>query len=295
VHVLGHFQPFKLTDPARARRWAAAALAIAVSVLLPIHAHSQSRDSHVKPAKLGTEQSPVVVKILKSKELDEERARQLAEQARAEQARAEQEQRLIDLTGDLARYTKWLFYSTALLTGVTAGLVIVGFFQVRDAKATIEAAKKSADVAERALTGLERPWLFIEKVRIERRDPPPVPNSWFISFVWKNVGRAPAIVEDFVLRIADPATLSEVPNYDGATSLDVRATFPPGEIGETRQIGPSPGPGGQDGTTIEFVVFGRMTYKELNGKVHHTGFAQQVSPHIPASVGYANKAYEFYD
>ena len=44
-----------------------------------------------------------------------------------------------------------------------------------------------------------------------------------------------------------------------------------------------------------FVFFGRLTYRELNGKVHHTGYAVEVSPHMAAFSPHNNNAYDYYD
>jgi|HubBroStandDraft_3_1064219.scaffolds.fasta_scaffold1163424_1 hypothetical protein len=51
----------------------------------------------------------------------------------------------------------------------------------------------------------------------------------------------------------------------------------------------------KDGKPITFVVYGGLTYKELNGTLHHTGFAVEVSPHIAAFSGYPSDAYDYYD
>jgi hypothetical protein len=53
------------------------------------------------------------------------------------------ESRLADLTGDLASYTKWLFFATFALALATAGLVRLGFIQARD-------LKRLTDTGERA-------------------------------------------------------------------------------------------------------------------------------------------------
>jgi hypothetical protein len=51
---------------------------------------------------------------------------------------------------------------------------------------------------------------------------------------------------------------------------------------DTNEVGPSPEFAIKNGQPILFVVFGRLTYEELSGPVHHTGFAIEVSPHIAA-------------
>jgi hypothetical protein len=108
-----------------------------------------SQASQQQPIKeeRGSEKSPVIVKVLppeKSKdELD------------AEIAKQESDRQLVKLTGDLAAYTRLLFVATGLLAVITAGLVIAGFLQVRDAKASIAAAVKSAGAAEKAAAAAE--------------------------------------------------------------------------------------------------------------------------------------------
>jgi hypothetical protein len=101
----------------------------------------------------GTENSPVVVKVLPTEKSQTELRNDVEKQ--------ESDRHLVKLTGDLAKYTERLFWATLILAAVTAGLVGVGYFQSRDAKRSIAAAEASARIAERALTELERPYLFI--------------------------------------------------------------------------------------------------------------------------------------
>src|ERR1700676_3037752 len=101
----------------------------------------------------GTEKSPVVVKVLPTEKTQTELRNDVEKQ--------ESDRQLVKLTGDLARYTELLFIATVVLAVATAGLVGFGYFQSRDAKRSIAAAETSARIAERALTELERPYLFI--------------------------------------------------------------------------------------------------------------------------------------
>ena len=101
----------------------------------------------------GTENSPVVVKVLPTEKTQTELRNDVEKQ--------ESDRQLVKLTGDLARYTELLFIATVVLAVATAGLVGFGYFQSRDAKRSIAAAETSARIAERALTELERPYLFI--------------------------------------------------------------------------------------------------------------------------------------
>ena len=95
----------------------------------------------------GTANSPAVVKVLPSEKSKDDLAR--------EERKDEADRRLVELTGDLARYTEWLFGATLALGFITMGLVVVGFLQVRDAKESIAAAVKSAAAAEKAANAAE--------------------------------------------------------------------------------------------------------------------------------------------
>jgi hypothetical protein len=60
-------------------------------------------------------------------------------------------------------------------------------------------------------------------------------------------------------------------------------------------IGPGRTSQAGQGQIPQYVIFGRLTYRELTGKIHHTGFAWEVAPFMPAAVAYANDAYHYYD
>ena len=63
----------------------------------------------------GTEKSPVVVKVLKAEKTPDE--------LNSEKEKQESDRPLVSLTGDLAKYTKALFWATGFLGLITAGLV----------------------------------------------------------------------------------------------------------------------------------------------------------------------------
>jgi hypothetical protein len=64
--------------------------------------------------------------------------------------------------------------------------------QSRDMQASITAANRSAAAAERALTDLERPWIFVFGVTRPLRD---IDDEFFVSYTVANYGKMPAIVE----------------------------------------------------------------------------------------------------
>ena len=163
-----------------------------------------------------------------------------------------------------------------------------------------DAATASAEVANRTLSEVERPWVVVTSFGHEWRETSPggspTPNAWFLSTRWKNVGRMPAIVDELVIKIQDMDTLPPTPDYSGVPPMGIeRVIAPDTETTDTQPMGPGLGSGIKDGKPIRFVVFGRLTYKELNGRVHHTGFAVQVNPHFIGTNGYGNPAYEYWD
>lgn len=145
---------------------------------------------------------------------------------------------------------------------------------------------------------VERPWLFLQGATIRRRDipgQPLVPNNWFIKLRWKNVGRSPALIERCEFKLADKDIISARPDYTNSGDLQAPAMVPQDTEFETNEVGPSPAIGTKNGQPVFFVFFGRMTYKDLRGVIHHTGFAVEVSPHIAAFSPHANPKYDYYD
>lgn len=74
--------------------------------------------------------------------------------------KAELDRRLVELTGDLARFTAGLFWATVALAALTAILAFFAFKQSRDMKKSLALANKAADAADksaRAAIGLELP------------------------------------------------------------------------------------------------------------------------------------------
>jgi hypothetical protein len=179
-------------------------------------------------------------------------------------------------------YTSFLALFTAVVGGSTIGLWI--------------ATNRNARIAERALTEHERPWLFLEGATVRMRDPRTatvIQNNWFIKLHFKNVGRAPAIVGDCIFKIAELSSLPAQPNYSGAGQLGIPRTISVGETVETDEVGPAPSRPNQQGA--ELVFFGRLSYSDLSGRPHHTGFALRVAPMMPASFPHNSRNYDFYD
>jgi hypothetical protein len=153
----------------------------------------------------GTDNSPVVVKVLPAEKSQRELDNDLEKQ--------NTDRRLVELTGDLANYTRLLFMATALLGLVAAGLVGVGTFQVRQGRQSLAAAVKAADASllnAEALIGAERAHLFVMVKSTELHqalrgsvfyDESPemldskIPRP-YLEFAIKNTGRTAAIMQD---------------------------------------------------------------------------------------------------
>lgn len=137
----------------------------------------------------GSEDSPVVVKVIPTEKSKDELARENAK-----------DKEIATLTGDLAFYTKQLFVATATLALITLGLVVLGFRQVRDARRSITAAEDSTRIAERALTELERPFVGVDvmdsgfKSELVSEEEYYVTLEGNMTFRYINHGRSPATI-----------------------------------------------------------------------------------------------------
>ena len=161
------------------------------------------------------------------------------------------------------------------------------------------AAEASAKASMTALTDLERPWVFIKGAHIKRREnqgEPRIPNYYWISFVARNVGRTPAIVEECIVKVHDSKAAPDIPDY-GEPTIHLRcpATVEVGAEFETSAFGPPSQPGVNLEDATEYVIYGRITYRELNGKEHRSGFSFQVSSIMPASTNFPKQAYDYYN
>jgi hypothetical protein len=93
----------------------------------------------------------------------------------------------------LANYTEWLVIATGALVVATVILGAIGIFQWR-------ALHRSADISERALTGLETPAIYVNVMEsgitpTDSTEQPPRPSTLRYCFV--NHGRSPAHIIDY--------------------------------------------------------------------------------------------------
>jgi hypothetical protein len=166
--------------------------------------------------------------------------------------------------------------------------IVLGVFTISLARST----RRAATIAERALTELERPWVVLEGAHITRRELSHEgikPNHWFAQLRFKNLGRSPAAIEMCPFGIAPKDSLPPNPVYSTNSYLTSQRHVGSGESFETNAVGPS-----DDGREVILVFYGKLFYRELNGRTHETGFAIEVSPHIAAFSPYIGDAYTYH-
>jgi hypothetical protein len=158
----------------------------------------------------GTDNSPVVVKVIPPERSKDDLAREDAK----DKEKLAVDSRIASLTGDLAFYTKLLFVATAVLALITAGLVIASFSQVSDAREAIAAAVKSAnaavisaDVAKlnaQAIIAAERAYVFVEIflenvadiIKYMEGMQSVSPRPIMIQYRFTNYGKTPAFIRE---------------------------------------------------------------------------------------------------
>lgn len=145
---------------------------------------------------------------------------------------------------------------------------------------------------------LERPFVLIEALHAKQREGeklPENPNSWWVRFKWRNVGRSPAYIEECRVGLIDKDLLPKIPDYENCPIQSAQQTVRPDKFFWTREIGAGEPIRMKDGKPVNFVVYGRLLYTDLMGNPHKTGFAVEMSPHMPVGSTLNNDAYNYYD
>jgi hypothetical protein len=182
--------------------------------------------------------------------------------------------------------------STFFLMVLTIVLILLNASLARSTKMAAVAAERAAVATEKGLSELERPWIFLEGSTVTRRDGKPassIPNNWYVSLRFKNVGRMPAIIEKCLFEIRPKTELPDKPVFSDKPGLGTPVNLDSGESFDTQPVGPSV-------QKDELLVFyGKITYTELNGRAHETGFALQVPPNMAAPcIALNNKTYGYF-
>jgi hypothetical protein len=237
---------------------------------------SKASQQNAAQQERGTEKSPVVVKALSAEKPKDELDRETEKQ--------EADRQLAKLTGDLANYTKLLFFATGGLAFVTAGLVIAGFYQLRDSRRSIVAAETSARIAESALTELERPFIGIEIVSTglsvkDRKTDPHVMLDDDLRFRFTNYGRTPATITEMFdeFHVCRPNEMPAPINPDGKgiefpfVIVGANRRSPPSTRSQSEGIEPNVWMTFTSGEAELFLV-GFVRFRDVFDRKHITGF-----------------------
>jgi hypothetical protein len=144
-----------------------------------------------------------------------------------EEEKARQDRRLAD-------YTELLFFATLLLGLATAGIVVVAYFQMRDARRSIDssvkaasAAAASAKAADRNIALAFRPRLVVRRISLDKWE---IGGLGEVQYVVANVGAsAGTIVEsNATIYILRQGALPPIPPYSDAFNSMGNSIIHPG-------------------------------------------------------------------
>jgi hypothetical protein len=144
-----------------------------------------------------------------------------------EEKKARQDRRLAD-------YTELLFFATLFLGMATAGLVVVAYYQMRDARRSIDASIKaataaaaSAKAADRNIALAFRPRLVVRRISLDKWN---IHEFGEIQFIVANVGVSPGkIVEsNATIHVLRQGTLPAIPPYSDSFNSMGNPTVDPG-------------------------------------------------------------------
>jgi hypothetical protein len=252
---------------------------------------SQATAQATKSQPTGSAQSPYFIQVMPGAK---------SAQQRQEEAEDREEKKYSD---------RWLVRWTFALFAATIGLIlatgILGYFawrQSRDMQESIDAAKRSADVAERALTELEAPVVEI-KIRDTGLKLGEVDGRLAFSFV--NYGRTPARILEFDDAI-ESVPLGEAPIPPDPTGKRGRAMpygiFTPPNGGECEEYGkivlrsnltgPPAGPYRSESRAMFFV--GYVTYSDIFNNVFTVGFCLLYDPQRARWVFRGDEKYNYH-
>ena len=203
--------------------------------------NQQSPQQQVTPDKRGTADEPFIVKQKPPGYSEEERDQN--------REKNENDRKLVAETADLVEYTKKLYGATIAVAVVTGLLwIFTGLMwlttrrAVRDGERAIRAARRTAvasvhqaragrrhaDIAERTLVGLERPYIFLGTLTGALQGANDLatmgtrPTGFRIEFNLDNKGRTPAIIRAVNRKIRFERALAfDDPPYDYAATIYV--------------------------------------------------------------------------
>ena len=190
-----------------------------------------------------------------------------------------------------SNWPAWIEAVSAIITALFAGVLSIAIFRLwastrglheemrrlaSDNKDSVAAAKQSAEAVEKALTILERPILFVEKIKFDPRSTRPL-----ASVIVHNYGRTPANVEKFKLslRVLDYLpTAADEPTTD---DLPIDVIIGQGDSWESPSAECADKLTPQryaaiEGGLVHFYVWGEVHYRDLFGNDYPTVFLRRL-------------------
>jgi hypothetical protein len=177
-----------------------------------------------------------------------------------------------------------MWWFSLLLTLFTGCLAVVGFLQVRiifhtlkATQTTADAAKDSAEVAGKALAIGERAYLVVDQFKTSQSFSANIPLE--IRYHITNVGRTPGIITGISAKAQILEKLPDQPTYEVRTrgkemigsgtqhGLPMQAES---IVGITTELY-----GRVRQKTLAVFVYGKVSYSDIFGNPHDTGFCAQ--------------------
>jgi hypothetical protein len=165
-----------------------------------------------KPYERGTEQSPVIVKVLPTKESEDK----AAADARHDDERTENDRRL-------AHFTELLFWATCALSAIALFQLFVFGWQGIQLKRSVSAAKDATELGNREFIATHRPKVIVRYIQGPFRD------ERTRSYVWVtvvNTGINAATIEAFGVDLAQRWRYNEewiAPGLDASAQVRIIA------------------------------------------------------------------------
>lgn len=231
---------------------------------------------------------PVIVNVLPPAKTEAEAQKE----ERERHEKADIDRRLVELTGDLAEYTRWLAYATIALFFVTAGLFVLAGKQAGDAKRAGDAAAESARAAKLSAEGSIKAELPIViaagfKIEVTPGTPHPPdnvspPESPILKYRFANFGRTPAEIVSYCLEVEFGEALPDVPNYERIYDMVPGTFILPGDALQMQEIFSLTAGKLRDAYLAEKIglrFFGFVRWTDYLGTPHESRFCTRALPH----------------
>jgi hypothetical protein len=263
-----------------------------------------SKDVQRKPLDIQTEphntenkeqrsaEPPIIVNISPPQKTHDE----IEREAKEREEKSDLDRKIVELTGDLAKYTFGLFITAVTLVLATVGLGIFSWRQSHYMKDSIAAAKESADAAvlqARAAIGVELPKIILSRVdfgdtRAASGDTRAASlasrlQSPKIEISVTNYGKTPAFLLRQAIEIEVCALLPAKPVYPSAfdlppeTIVEYKYKFPLGTARPKSQLSPEDIQAILDGNT-RLWVYGYVYYRDILSEPHMARFCKLFLP-----------------